>query len=400
MAWVEKSARNRWRVRYRRDDESIGAITGFTTRAAASEYAESMETDQRRGVFIDPDGQKTTLGEWAQDWLDALDVAPTTEEQYRSLLSNHVLAHWGDHGLGDISAIKVAAWAKHLRAQGYASTTVTTIVKLLSLLLSDAADDRRIAVNPLLASRRRRGRRSRERVKERPWATHEQVLAIADNAAQLPAAGPAAALLIVTAGWTGARWGELTGLQRHNLHLDPTGQTPSELVIDPDIGALHETTTSLTLGPPKTPESARSIKLPAFLVPLLEAHLTTHSHTHVFVGLHGGLHRRSNFSRRATRPATDGTEHRPQPAVRVPPVLPGLTFHGFRHSHKTWMIADQIPDIAQAQRLGHVLPDKIAQTYSHVAAEVEVRLLEALQERWDKAVVDRGDVPRWRAPDT
>lgn len=399
MAWVEKSSKSRWRVRYRRDDDTIGAINGFTTKAAATEHAESMETDQRRGVFIDPDGQKTTVGEWAQDWLEALDVAPTTEEQYRSLLTNHVLTRWGDHGLGEISSIKVAAWAKQLRADGYAASTVTTIVKLLSLLLSDAADDRRIAINPLLASRRRRGRRSRERVTERLWATHDQVLAIADNAACLPAAGPAAALLIVTAAWTGARWGELTGLQRHNLRLAPSGNGPSELVIDPDLGALHETATSLSPGPPKTPESARTIRLPAFLVPLLDAHLQTHRHEHVFVGLNGGLHRRSNFSRRATRPATDGTEHLPAPGARVPAVLPGLTFHGFRHSHKTWMIADQVPEIAQARRLGHVLPDKIAQTYSHVAAEVENRLLDGLQGLWEKAVADRVEMPQWRSED-
>ncbi|MEV0084561.1 hypothetical protein [Saccharopolyspora sp. NPDC050642] len=41
--------------------------------------------------------------------------------------------------------------------------------------------------------------------------------------------------MIVTAAWTGARWGELAGLQRHNTHLDD-----GHIVIDPDIGALHE----------------------------------------------------------------------------------------------------------------------------------------------------------------
>jgi len=31
------------------------------------------------------------------------------------------------------------------------------------------------------------------------------------------------------------------------------------------------------------------------------------------------------------------------------------------------MIADQIPDVAQARRLGRTLPDKIEGIYSHVA---------------------------------
>lgn len=66
--------------------------------------------------------------------------------------------------------------------------------------------------------------------------------------------------------------------------------------------------------------------------------------------------------------------------------MPGLVFRGFRHSHKTWLIADGIPDVAQAQRLGHKIPDKIEHIYSHVAPEVETRLIDALQHRWTTAL--------------
>jgi integrase len=97
------------------------------------------------------------------------------------------------------------------------------------------------------------------------------------------------------------------------------------------------------------------------------------------------------------RPAADGTQHQARPAVTVSPVKPGLTFHGLRHGHKTWMIADQIPEVAQSRRLGHLLDDKIQETYSHVAAEVEARLLQALEDRWNKAVANSPDTPAWRA---
>jgi hypothetical protein len=49
------------------------------------------------------------------------------------------------------------------------------------------------------------------------------------------------------------------------------------------------------------------------------------------------------------------------------------------------MIADHIPDVAQARRLGHTLPDKIEDIYSHVAPEVDARLLASLQQRWESA---------------
>jgi hypothetical protein len=64
---------------------------------------------------------------------------------------------------------------------------------------------------------------------------------------------------------------------------------------------------------------------------------------------------------------------------------------------KTWMIADNVPEIAQARRLGHILDDKIQQTYSHVAAEVEARLLAGLADRWSKAIADSPADPSWRA---
>jgi hypothetical protein len=118
---------------------------------------------------------------------------------------------------------------------------------------------------------------------------------------------------------------------------------------------LHESSRGLELGPPKTVESVRRISLPPFLVVLLEDYLTTHTHQHMFVSPDRMLYRRSNFSRRAMRPAADGTISQARPAVQVQPIKPGLTFHGLRHSHKTWMIADQVPEIAQALRLGHVL---------------------------------------------
>jgi hypothetical protein len=52
------------------------------------------------------------------------------------------------------------------------------------------------------------------------------------------------------------------------------------------------------------------------------------------------------------------------------------------------MIEDGIPEIAQALRLGHVLHDKVGETYSHVAAGVEARHLRCLQNRWNKSVAN------------
>jgi integrase len=160
-------------------------------------------------------------------------------------------------------------------------------------MLADAAHDKLIPANPIQA--RRRGRRRRtQRTPRKIWAEPSGVLHIVDQIAQKYGAG--GAVLVVTAAWTGARWGELVGLQRHNLHLydDNTGN----IVIDPDFGALHEPNKGAPfLGQPKTEESARTITLPPLLVPLLRAHLTTHTPSTC------SSHRRKSCTGAVTSPA-------------------------------------------------------------------------------------------------
>lgn len=127
MAWVEQCGNRSWRVRYRRDDDSIGAVPGFPTKAAATAHAQSLEVEQREGRFIDPAAGRITVEEWSQQWFAGLDVAIRTEDFDRSMPRCHILP-------------------------------------------------RRAAV-----------------------------LAVAANAARLPAGGPATAVLIMTAAWTEAR---------------------------------------------------------------------------------------------------------------------------------------------------------------------------------------------------
>jgi hypothetical protein len=120
--------------------------------------------------------------------------------------------------------------------------------------------------------------------------------------------------------------------------------------------------------------------LPPFLVELLREHLATTDNPFVFTTRTGRPIRRSTFDRRVFRPAVDGDARRGLPAVRT-----GLTFHGLRHSHKTWLIADHIPEIAQAKRLGHHLANHLVEVYSHVAPEIEQRLLDTLERRYHHA---------------
>ena len=66
------------------------------------------------------------------------------------------------------------------------------------------------------------------------------------------------------------------------------------------------------------------------------------------------------------------------------PVKDGLTPHGLRHGHKTWMIEDGIPEILAEQRLGHQVPG-MRGLYAHASQQMREKLTAALQARWDES---------------
>jgi hypothetical protein len=70
------------------------------------------------------------------------------------------------------------------------------------------------------------------------------------------------------------------------------------------------------------------------------------------------------------------------------PIKPGLTPHGLRHSHKTWMAEDGIPEILAEQRLGHQVPG-MRGLYAHASDRMREDLKQALQARWQESLTGR-----------
>jgi hypothetical protein len=109
-------------------------------------------------------------------------------------------------------------------------------------------------------------------------------------------------------------------------------------------------------------------------------------------------------------PAQPGADYSPpqgRGVLRIPedtptacwlPIKPGLTTHGLRHGHKTWMAEDGIPEILSEQRLGHEVPG-MRGLYAHASDRMRAQLTAALQVRWEdslrarKAIHPRSPVP-------
>jgi hypothetical protein len=72
-------------------------------------------------------------------------------------------------------------------------------------------------------------------------------------------------------------------------------------------------------------------------------------------------------------------------------VRDALTPHGLRHSHKTWMAEDGIPEVLAEQRLGHQVPG-MRGLYAHASQRMPEELTAALQARWEESLHERAAI--------
>lgn len=142
---------------------------------------------------------------------------------------------------------------------------------------------------------------------------------------------------------------------------------------------LHEINGRLELGPPKTPASVRTVYLPPFLVELLALLRRRRPKARfVFTGADGGLLRRSNFRRRVWLPALAGN-----PELGWGPIQTGMHFHDLRHTCKTWLIENDVPEVLQHKQLGQKYGG-IRGGYSHVTRAMIDAMLAGLQAVWEQ----------------
>ncbi len=78
-----------------------------------------------------------------------------------------------------------------------------------------------------------------------------------------------------------------------------------------------------------------------------------------------------------------GTGHRPQETAIATwlPVRKGLTPHGLRHGHRTWLDDLGVQETLKSERMGHQMPG-MAGIYGHIMLEWRQRLRAQLQELW------------------
>ena len=168
--------------------------------------------------------------------------------------------------------------------------------------------------------------------------------------------------LVLTAGYTGMRWGELAGLRPAGVNLLRRHLRITE--------QLTEVAGRFAWGPPKTAAGVRTVSLPPFLVERLGDQLALPvvvGSGLVFPATNGEPMRRSNFRRRVWGRAIRKVG------------LEGVRFHDLRHTAVALAIAQGTHPKAIQERLGHSSIRMTLDRYGHLFPTLDEEVATGLE---------------------
>lgn len=443
MAYAEKRGNGPrpWRVKYKRPDGREVPESGFETKTEALNWGRDQESLIRHSSWIDPKLGEITLKAWINDhWWPAQRLGINTLKNYRLSIDKHILPEFGGLPIASLGHTQINQWEN--RKAKTAPAAAKKARDLLVTILGDAVFERRIGHNPAARQKTRRGRQVKQTTAPeelRPTLTPLQVLLFAERAGL--ARSEMDFIWSVLLAYTGLRWGEMMGMQPKSRMT----------------GLIRLRTQLLESGgrcyPAQIPKSGsrRDIDIPVFLDALLDR-LTPrkcrckggdpHPETGdprcpggliwLFLGPKGGHLTNSVTVQRVMDPAADavwpkgstwatkakalpvlvdlaagwpGVPLRPsttpysdaqlETAAYWEPVHQGLHPHWFRHTHRTWMDEDRVPDVLKRARLGHDRPGEqvqrheVADGYSHPTLAMAAELKMLLETRWERSLRER-----------
>ncbi len=132
-----------------RDPNGKQRAETFDPKGKARAFAETVEVDERRGDYVDPDGGQVTLRERYELWLATrVSLRPTTRARDESYARSMILPELGDRRIGSITHDELQAWIADLVAAGKAPATVVKARQIVSKILAGAVKARLIPNNP------------------------------------------------------------------------------------------------------------------------------------------------------------------------------------------------------------------------------------------------------------
>jgi len=338
----------------------VDRAKNFPRRVDAERYLINIESDRLRGRYSDPRLARTRLADWIGEWqATRTNLSLQTRIRDEASIRNHVLPRFGSVPIGRLQPVHVGQWVADLDASGLAPATTRKAYQLLAAAMSSAVDNGLIAVSPCRNVKLPKLKTSAMRILE-----PAEIRNIADTINEHYRA------LVLTAAFTGLRFGELTALR-----IDRFDALRRTLRVEESLAQVRG---EFIFKEPKSDAGRRTVSLPSFIVEELAQHLATYADGSglIFTAPDGGPLRRMNFWHRTWLPAVRASVGQP------------CTFHSLRHSHAALLIAqNEHPKVIQ-ERLGHASIKTTLDTYGHLFDGMDEAAADRLDETWRVSPVD------------
>ena len=374
----ETSSGRRWRVRYRKPDQSQTSQRGFKTKKDAELFLATVEIGKASGTYIDPATARITIGQLGDDWLETqTHLKPSSWNVVESAWRLHVRPAWGKVPVGEVRFSDVSEWVARLsrgipgKRPAKSATIVLRAHGILLSILESGVRDRRISSNPALGV-------PLPRKVPRPhrYLSHDEVHALVE-------ASGSHGLIVQILAYTGLRWGELAALRVRNVDLDRGRLSIEENAV--------LTGGKVIVGTPKT-HKRRSVPFPRMLERPLQEQLADKDEDSILFPNNRGayiktptVHDNSWFDRAL---GTAG--------------LPEMTIHDLRHTAASLAISSGANVKAVQRMLGHASAAMTLDTYADLfdddMTDVAVRMNEAatasvVSTTWPRDASDRPGEP-------
>jgi integrase len=339
---------------------------GFLTRKAAADFLTEKRAEIRRGVHVAP--SRITVGQWLDQWLRTLRLAPSTKSSYAKNCRLHIRPQLGEIQLARLTGTRISALYRDLERSGrqdykegtpLSAKTVRYCHVILRASLQEAVRQGLIVSNPADRAQPPAAREARA-PEIHAWQAGQlcAFLRWADEHGRTDAT----AWRVLA--FTGMRRGEALALRwrdvdmeqarlsvRRSVGLVPTKGQGAEYVEGPTKSG-RDRVVDLD---PQTVEALRRWRLARAGLDLRLAR----DDALIFGDLEGRHQHPERFTRRFTRSLAIARRELGADA------LPATRLHDLRHTHASLLLAVGTPVKIVSERLGHATPMITMQIYAH-----------------------------------
>jgi integrase len=370
----------RYRVRYI-DPDGRERSKSFPDRQKrqAENFLGEIESDKRRGSYVDPVAGLMPFRSYAESWLASQTVEESTREAVGLRLRKHIFPRLGQRSLASITPADIRSLDRGLQQAGLAPSYRQTIFTHVGTILNAAVDDEKIRRNPCRASSVRKPQVPLRKIK--PWSA-ERVRAVRE------AIVDRYKVAVVLGAGLGLRQGEALGLAVDDI--DFLGHTVHVVRQVKIVGARP------CFGPPKGGKQ-RDVPLPESVALSLAHHiqqfppaaitlpwqsptgdkvtakLILYTASRTVVLRHG-------FNRWAWKTALR--------KVGVALATRADGFHALRHFYASTLLDAGESIVALAEYLGHSDPGFTLRTYTHLMPASSQRTRHAVDGAFNPSTPD------------